>query len=51
MTAKNAVRKNTDLTNLSFMRETITVLHGDVPGRLFRMCNGVVASLWVKKLG
>jgi len=31
MTAKNAVRKKTDLTNFSFKRETIIVLHGDVP--------------------
>ena len=28
MTAKNAVRKNTDLTNLSFMRETTGVYPG-----------------------
>jgi hypothetical protein len=30
MTAKNAVRKNTDLTNLSFKRETLAVLLGGV---------------------
>ena len=38
MTAKNAVKKNTDLTNLSFKRETIAVLHGDVPAK---------CSVWV----
>jgi hypothetical protein len=31
ITAKSAVRKNTDLTNLSFKRETLAVLPGDVP--------------------
>ena len=31
MTAKNAVKKNTDLTIFSFKRETIAALPGDFP--------------------